>query len=314
MKIAISGSEGQLGLAWQAYLSGDLNVSNTIPSTVYPGYFESIISKHVVTGEIVWIPLNRTQFDLSKPELVEKVLDRYKPDILVNTAAYTKVDQAEEEKAIALEINAEGVAILAKACKKRGIRLIHYSTDYVFPGEVEDAHLYPQGYPESASTNPINVYGETKLKGEQALLNIGGDFLILRVSWLCGFHGNNFLKTIIHRANTQGHLKVVNDQIGVPTFTEEVVRHTLELIQLNIKGLYHLGSKGVISWYDFAKQILEYSEVNIPLEAVTSDAFPTKAKRPMFSKLSTSKLEELGIEVRPWQNACKRVVSSLKDH
>jgi dTDP-4-dehydrorhamnose reductase len=313
MKIAISGSEGQLGLSWQNYLKGDLDDTEAKSSNIHPGYFESKVPKSADSEAIYWLPLNRKQFDLCVPESIHATLDRFQPDVVINTAAYTKVDQAEDEQELAFECNAKGVAALGKACIERDIRLVHYSTDYVFPGVEEDLLKYPSGYPESAPTDPVNIYGETKRMGEQELLSIGGDFLILRVSWLCSAYGNNFLKTILRRAKSHGHLKVVNDQLGVPTFTEDVIGQTLELLQMDARGIFHLGSKGMISWYDFAKKILELADINVPLEAVSSDFFPSTAVRPKFSKLSTSKIENLGITVWPWQRSCKRVVSSLKD-
>ncbi|NBW70230.1 MAG: dTDP-4-dehydrorhamnose reductase [Bacteroidetes bacterium] len=313
MKIAISGSEGQLGLSWQHYLKGDLDDTEAKSSTILPGYYESKVYNSSDSEAIYWLPLNRAQFDLCVPESIQTTLDRFQPDVLINTAAYTKVDQAEDEQELAFECNAKGVAALGKACMERDIRLVHYSTDYVFPGLEEDALKYPSGYPESAPTDPVNIYGETKWKGEQELLSLESNVLILRVSWLCSAYGNNFLKTILKRAKSHGQLKVVNDQIGVPTFTEDVIEQTLQLLQLNAQGVLHLGSKGIISWHDFAKEILEFADINVPIEAVSSDFFPSKAVRPKFSKLSTSKLENLGIKVWPWQRACKRVVSSLKD-
>ena len=285
MKFLITGASGQLGRGWQRNLEGH------------------------TTNE--FIALNRQELDICNPESIRKVFTEYQPDVCINTAAYTHVDKAEKEYDQAYKGNVLGPQLLAEACAHRGIQLVHYSTDYVFSGKLSDRDIYNDGYPEEAPTDPVNQYGASKLAGEKAVESALPSALIVRVSWLSGIEGNNFVKAIINRANSLGKLSVVNDQYGVPCFVPDIVDQSLFLIQNKHVGIYHLGSKGCISWYDFAEKIIEYSNLNVPIEVVESSRFPTQAKRPHFSKLSTSKLEATGMAIHSWEIGCKTLVSEL---
>jgi dTDP-4-dehydrorhamnose reductase len=235
-----------------------------------------------------------------------------KPGLIINCAAYTKVDQAEDDSSAAFEVNEKGVHFLAEWCAANQVMLIHYSTDYVFSGNADDRKFYPDGYPEDVVTSPQNVYGKSKLAGEIAIQNSGAPHLIIRVSWLCGKYGNNFVKTMLRLASERDELSVVDDQLGSPTFTEDVVKSTKLLMDMHQKGIFHVTSTGLITWYDFAKAIFELRDVNIKLKKVTSDEFPVKAKRPAFSKLSTVKFTQLtGAEPADWKEQLQKLLQDL---
>jgi dTDP-4-dehydrorhamnose reductase len=287
MKLLVTGSGGQLGNGWQRSLKDHSSID--------------------------YVALNREALDICDEASIAKALDSHKPDVCVNTAAYTQVDKAETQTEEAYRGNVLGPKLLAEACAVRGIQLVHYSTDYVFSGKLTDREIFEDGYPEDAPTNPVNNYGATKLEGEQAVLKALPSALVLRVSWLCGLDGTNFVKAIINRAKTLGELKVVNDQFGVPSFVPDVVEQSLFLIQYKQSGLFHLGSGGCTSWYNFAKKIVEYAQLDVPVEAVGSSAFPTVAKRPHFSKLATKRLNDLGMPIYSWEIGCKTLVSALND-
>mgnify|MGYP001234376470 CR=1 FL=1 len=285
MKFLITGADGQLGRGWQRSLESQ------------------------PTDE--FIALNRQKLDICNPECIRKVLTEYKPDVCINTAAYTYVDNAEKEHDLAYRANVLGPKLLAEICAQRGIQLVHYSTDYVFSGKLSDREIYKDGYPEEAPTDPINQYGASKLEGEKAVVSALPSALIARVSWLCGLDGDNFVKSIIHRAKSSGQLQVVNDQFGIPCFVPYIIEQTRFLLHSRTSGLYHLGSKGCITWYDFANKIIEDAQLNVNVEAVDCSALSTQAQRPYFSKLSTSKLEATGMSVPSWEIGCKTLVSDL---
>jgi dTDP-4-dehydrorhamnose reductase len=227
-------------------------------------------------------------------------------------AAYTKVDQAEDDSDTAFTVNEKGAQYLAEWCASNQIMLIHYSTDYVFSGNADDRKFYPDGYPEDVVTAPRNVYGKSKLAGELAIQRSGAPHLMIRVSWLCGKYGNNFVKTMLRLATERDDLSVVDDQWGSPTFTNDVVKSTKLLMDTHQKGTFHVTSSGLITWYDFAKAIFELRDVDIKLNKVTSDKFPVKAKRPAFSKLSTVKFSQsTGVEPSDWKIQLQKLLNEL---
>lgn len=287
MKLVITGAGGQLGREWTLYCE-----QNKIS-------FKAFSSK---------------ELNILDEEELAAVCESEQPDILINCAAYTKVDEAEDEQQLAESVNSEALKSISYLCKIHDIKLIHYSTDYVFAGTQEDQKNVPDGYPEDYHTNPVNVYGTSKRRGELAIIESGCDYLICRVSWLCGKCGNNFVKTMLRLGREKSELKVVNDQFGVPTFSSDVVSHTFELINKKESGIFHLGSKGIISWYEFAKEIFDQSEISVKVDPVTSSEFPTKAKRPAFSKLSTKKISKIdGIEIKDWKVGLKNLLEDLND-
>ena len=286
MRILITGGSGQLGREWVSYLN---------------------------RKEVEFISLPSADLDVTDHDDTNRVLNNLRPDLIINCAAYTKVDQAEDEPEKAFRVNGEAVENLAKYCAKKKIKIVHFSTDYVFPGTEEDMQKFPEGYPEDHPTKPINVYGSSKLAGEKAILESGCDYLLIRVSWLCGNYGNNFVKTMLKLAEDRDELKVVNDQFGCPTFAKNVVENCWQLIEGKEEGVFHLTSKGKITWYDFASEIFKQAGVDINLQPVDSFAFPTKAKRPAFSLLSTKKIANIsGVSLIDWEEGLKSMLAELK--
>jgi len=285
MKLLITGASGQLGREWVLFCE-ERAIS-----------FEAFDSRAL---------------DITNKELVRDICERVKPDVLINCAAYTKVDMAEDEPELSEQINSEALAHISSICSEMGIKLIHYSTDYIFGGTKNDQEKMPNGYPEDYETDPINVYGATKRNGEQTVIVSGCEFLILRVSWLCGRFGNNFVKTMIRLGTEKDELNVVNDQFGSPTFADQVVEQSFELLNQAKMGIYHLSSEGVTTWYDFAKEIFRLKEIDVSINPVNSEMFKTKAKRPAFSKLSTKKISLLpNIEIIDWQKGLQKLFKTI---
>lgn len=288
MKILLTGASGQLGREWQHQAAGRQDL-------------------------ILW-PYTSSQLDITDAERLSAVLEGRQPDVVVNCAAYTDVDGAEEQRERAQAINAEAVGRLAKHSAEQGCKLVHYSTDYVFPGREKDREQCPEGYPEEYPADPINWYGRTKWEGEQAIRRAGDAHLILRLSWLCGQFGDNFVKTMLRLGRDRDELQVVSDQWGSPTFTENAVVNTLNLLQAEVAGTYHITSKGMITWYDFAKAIFELESIDVAVQPVDSDAFATKAERPRFSKLSTNKLESVtGSALIDWHDGLALLLQQLQN-
>lgn len=253
--------------------------------------------------------LNSEKLDISDKVALEKKLREISPDVVVNCAAYTKVDQAENDRTKAFLVNETAVRNLGQLCSDYGIKLIHYSTDYVFPGMKEDQKRYPDGYPEDAESAPINLYGESKLAGEEVLREIGGDWLLIRVSWLCGNHGANFVLKMLELAREREEVMVVDDQIGSPAFTFDVVKKSIELLERNESGIYHVSCSGSLSWADFAEEIFRLSGNNTGVRRVSSEEFKTIAKRPSFSLLSKEKLLKKDIELLDWKKGLVQMLS-----
>ncbi len=245
---------------------------------------------------------SRLEVDLARPNQVERAVGEVRPDVIVNCAAYTKVDQAELETEKAEAVNIHAVANLAKVAAAKNILLVHYSTDYVFPGLVEHRRIHPDGYPETFPPDPVNAYGRTKWLGEQQIRVTGCRHLIIRISWLCGHHGSNFASTMLRLAQERDSLKVVNDQSGCPTFAVPAVFNTRVLVEKEVTGTIHLSSQGETTWYDFAREIFRLNKVTVRLEAIPTSAYPTLAARPKWSRLDIRQLAGVpGTRILPWQ-------------
>lgn len=231
--------------------------------------------------------------DITKIEDVRKIVEKETPDVIIHCAAYTNVDKAEEEKETALLINEKGTENIAKICGEKDITLVYISTDYVFDGEKEAPYL-PSDQP-----NPINSYGLSKLKGEEALMSHCQKFYIARTSWLYGHHGKNFVETMISLKDKE-ELKVVDDQIGCPTWTCELVEGIIELLtEEEPFGIYHICGSGKTSWYGFAKEIFKQMGYKVNLKPCTTDEFPRPARRPKNSILENNNI------CRDWKLALK---------
>lgn len=265
---------------------------------------------------------NKTEMDLSDPNQILYTLRQVKPELIINAGAYTAVDKAESEPELARAINCVAPEILAKEAKKMGATLIHYSTDYTYSGEIRN-----KPYIESDLSSPINVYGKTKLDGDKAIELSGASYLIFRTSWIYGSKSKNFLRTILRLAKEKTVLRVVDDQIGTPTWCQSIADATGKIImQLNdkndgslsekvykVSGIYHMTCEGETNWHMFARAILELTRPD-PMPqviAIPSTQYPTLATRPAYSVLSNSKLHNtFGVQLPHWADALKSCLNS----
>ncbi len=286
MKFLITGAGGQLGREWVERLKA---------------------SSHEVAG------FGSDTLDITDRESVAEVLSKEQPDVVINCAAYTAVDDAEDNEEIAFQVNRDGAANVANTCRNHGIKLVHFSTDYVFEGSERDKQKFQAGYPEDHPANPQNVYGASKWAGEEEVKRIGGDWLILRVSWLSGEFGNNFIKTMLRFSKDRDELQVVDDQIGCPTFCSDVVEKTMKLVDMDQNGYFHISSAGAITWYELTEEILRQTERSerVTLKPVSSAQFASKASRPSFSLLNCSKLKEAGLEQLNWKDGLRELINKI---
>lgn len=283
--IAVSGANGQVG--WELH---QLSKSNQL--------FEFIF-------------LSRNEMNLSDETSIKLFFDQYKVDYFVNAAAYTQVDLAEDETELSTTINSKAVSIISKICFEKNIHFIHFSTDYVFNGEGETP------FKETDVANPINFYGQTKLNGEIDSLKNNPNSIIIRTSWVYSSHGKNFVKTMLRLMNEKEEISVVNDQVGCPTFAGNLAEAVLKIcseIERGNKhtGIYHYSNQGIISWFQFASAIKEIKKLDCKLNAISTNEFPTKAKRPKFSALNTQKIQkDFNIEIPFWKDSLKKCLESL---
>ena len=283
INVLVTGSNGQLGSCIKALA---LNHSNI--NFIYTDYLE---------------------LDICNLDKVYAFFESQK-DIhyCINCAAYTAVDKAESDVEKAFEINALGPKNLALACFKNNTTLIHVSTDFVFDGK----HSMP--YTEIDKPNPISVYGKSKLKGEEEITHIFNNFFIIRTSWLYSEYCQNFLITMLRLSKERKELSIVADQIGTPTYAKDLAKVILKIVKGNNKnyGTYHYSNEGISSWYDFAKAIFDIQNSAVKVHPIKTEAYPTPAKRPLFSVLNKTKIKsKLGISVPYWRDSLKAALSNL---
>ena len=289
MKILVTGAEGQLGSEIR------------LAAGEYPDF------------EFLFTDVN--ELDLTNQEATSLFVKQEKPDFVINCAAYTAVDIAEKDSELAEIINTKVPAYLGKLANQYNYKLIHISTDYVFDGT---AYL---PYTENDLVNPESVYGKTKLNGEIALLKESAGSVVIRTSWLYSRHGNNFLKTMIRLGEERDQLKVVYDQIGSPTFSGDLAKAILEIISKTVSnkvswkpGIYNYSNEGVCSWYDFARSIHEVSGITCTVHPITTEEYPTPAKRPAYSVLNKSKIKRIfGLEIPYWRDSLKVCIQEMKN-
>lgn len=236
-----------------------------------------------------WIFADRTQVTLDDLNLLQSQLEAIKPDVIFNCGAYTAVDKAESEKDLAFKVNYLAVELIAKYTFNNNVKLIHVSTDYVFDGSSAIA------LDEEAKTNPINVYGESKLAGEVACIRENPESIVIRTSWVYSKFGNNFVKTMQRLMNERDEINVVNDQIGSPTYAADLAQAMINIIESSkwIPGVYNYSNEGEISWYEFALSIKELGDYNCRVGGIPSASYPTPAKRPSFSLLNKEKIKAI---------------------
>ena len=248
-------------------------------------------------------------FPLTEPVKMEAYLKKFKPEAVIHCAAYTAVDRAEDEPEACRAVNAEGTRNLARLCREMDAKLIYISTDYVFPGTGEEA------YAEDAPTSPVNVYGDSKLEGEEAVRELMTKYFIVRISWVFGYNGKNFIRTMLKLAESHDKLTVVDDQVGSPTYTRDLAVLLAAMVKSDKYGTYHATNEGFCSWADLAIETFRQAGVKVEVERVTSDKFPTKATRPHNSRLSKEALDQAGFARLPrWQDAVGRYLIELHNH
>jgi dTDP-4-dehydrorhamnose reductase len=289
VKILLLGSNGQLG--WE-------------------------ILRMAKGGVIECLGLDRPQFDITDHQAVEKAVGKRRFSVVINVSAYTAVDKAESERDEAFAVNAEGPGYLASVCTQQDIPLIHISTDYVFDG------LKGSPYVETDPIRPTSAYGESKAAGEHAVRDHLEAHLILRTSWLYSTHGNNFVKTILRLASEREELHVVADQYGCPTYAADLAAAVLQIVEQIRRsgstpwGTYHYCGQGVTTWHGFAEKICElareYRTLQVKrIKAISTEEYPTPAKRPPYSVLDCSKIQGLlGIRTRPWGDSLSEMIAS----
>ncbi|OCG03479.1 dTDP-4-dehydrorhamnose reductase [Gilliamella apis] len=266
---------------------------------------------------IDWILLatDSQQLDITDNLAVNNFINEHRPDVIVNAAAYTAVDMAEDEQDLAYQVNTVGPKNLAIAAQKYNAKFIHVSTDYVFDGTKNIP------YTEEDTTNPINIYGKTKRNGEVAILNNNPSAIIIRTSWVFSEYGNNFVKTMLKLASNKSELSIINDQLGCPTYAGDIANTILTIIMNECDGgIYHYCGDQSITWFKFASKIFLITEKlnpittkKITLKPILTSGYPTKAKRPLYSVLNMNKIEKIaGIKASDWNSALVHVISHIK--
>ncbi|MEQ9923856.1 dTDP-4-dehydrorhamnose reductase [Pectobacterium brasiliense] len=281
MRILLTGANGQLGRCFQDRLPAKWEVLAT----------------------------DTAELDITDLAHIEQVVKDFQPDAIVNAAAYTAVDKAESEPELAEKINATGPENLAIVANKQGIRLVHVSTDYVFDGNATEP------YSEDSATNPLSVYGKTKLAGEQAVAKASPEAIIVRTAWVFSEYGNNFVKTMLRLAKERDSLSIVHDQRGCPTYAGDLAQAIISLLEKNaVGGIYHYCGDKEVSWYEFAQAIFS-AAVQKPLlnkapilTPITTAQYPTPAHRPAYSTLAGEKTKALGIALSDWKRALKKII------
>ncbi|MDD2634711.1 MAG: dTDP-4-dehydrorhamnose reductase [Bacteroidales bacterium] len=266
----------------------------------------------VKTSELEFIFTDLPETDITNVDSIDKIFAENKIDIIINCAAYTAVDKAEDDQENAYQANAKGPEILAKKAAETGAKFIHISTDYVFDGQANTPYI------ETDVEKPVSVYGRTKLEGEKLAIKNSSDCIIIRTSWLYSEYGNNFAKTMLKLATEKEKLNVVFDQIGTPTYAgslaKAVLKIVLDYVNLNTwkSGIYHYSDLGVCSWYDFAVFLLKQRNLNTPIFPVRSSEFVTRTQRPAYSVLDKSKIiKTYNISIPYWTDACLEMLRKL---
>ena len=278
-KVLVTGGSGQLGYDLIKKLK-ELNIEVLAPTT--------------------------NEMDITDKNCVTSVINDFKPDVIYHCAAYTAVDKAEEEKEICYNVNVNGTKNIVEAAKNTSSKVVYISTDYVFDGTKEGLYL------ENDIPNPINYYGYTKYCGEEIVKELT-DYLIVRISWVFGINGKNFVKTMLKLSETKNELSVVSDQIGSPTYTEDLSNLLIDMVLKEKIGIFNATNEEFCSWYEFAKYIFEVNNIDIKLNPILTKDYKTLAKRPLNSKLNKNKLEEENLDRMPtWQNATKRYCKLLR--
>ena len=249
----------------------------------------------------------RQEFDITDYNAAHDFIINYMPDAVIHCSAYTAVDKAEDDQEICRRVNADGTETIAKICKEIDAKMLYLSTDYVFAGT--GSRFYEPDDP----VNPLNFYGLTKWEGEETVRELLKKYFIVRISWVFGKNGNNFIKTMLRLGKNKKEINVVADQIGSPTYTADLAPLLCDMIAADKYGTYHATNEGICSWADFAEEIFRQTEIECKVNRIASKEYPTRAKRPFNSRMSKEKLIANGFNKLPvWQNAVKRYLEELK--
>ena len=279
MRILVTGVKGQLGY----------DVMNELAKRGHTG-----------------IGVDVEEMDITDAAKVEQVIKESEVEAVIHCAAYTAVDAAEDNAELCHKINAEGTENIAKVCKELDLKMIYISTDYVFNGEGT------RPWEPDDEREPLNVYGQAKYEGELAVEKYLEKYYIVRIAWVFGVNGKNFIKTMLNLSETHDELSVVNDQIGSPTYTYDLAKLLVDMVETDKYGRYHATNEGLCTWYEFATEILRQAGKEITVHPVTSDQFPSKARRPHNSRMSKDKLEANGFDRLPtWQDALNRYLKAI---
>ena len=302
MKVFVTGVNGQLGHDVMNELAkrGIVGIGSDLKLE-----YSSVADGSAVTT-MPYVPL-----DITDKKAVNKVITEIQPDAVIHCAAWTAVDMAEDDDKVALvrKVNADGTQNIANVCKKLDCKMMYISTDYVFNGQGTEPWQ-----PDCKDYAPLNVYGQTKLEGELAVANTLDKYFIVRIAWVFGLNGNNFIKTMLNVGKKFPELRVVNDQIGTPTYTLDLARLLVDMLETEKYGYYHATNEGgYISWYDFACEIFKQAKYDVKVTPVTTAEYGlSKAKRPFNSRLDKRKLLENGFEPLPiWQDAVERYLEEI---
>lgn len=246
------------------------------------------------------------EMDITDAEAVEKEMKADDLDAVIHCAAYTAVDAAEDNREICMRVNADGTRNIARVCKELGLKMVYISTDYVFDGKGE------RPWEPDDARNPLNVYGESKYQGELAVEECLDKYFIVRIAWVFGVNGKNFIKTMLKLAENHKEVNVVNDQTGSPTYTYDLAVLLVDMVETEKYGRYHATNEGLCTWYEFAKEIFRQAGLDVKVNPVSSEEFPAKAERPHNSRMDKSKLTDNGFALLPtWQDALKRYLKAI---
>lgn len=280
MRVLVTGVKGQLGH----------DVMNELAKRGYEG-----------------VGVDVDEMDITDAQKVDEVITKAQVDKVIHCAAYTAVDAAEDNVELCRRVNAEGTENIAKVCKRLDLPMVYLSTDYVFDGEGE------RPWEPDDERDPLNVYGQTKYEGELAVERNLDKYFIVRIAWVFGVNGKNFIKTMLNLAQNHDTITVVDDQVGSPTYTYDLARLLVDMIETEKYGHYHATNEGLCTWYEFAKEIFRQAGVDVKVVPVTSEQFQAKAKRPHNSRMNKDKLDAMGFQRLPsWQDALSRYLKIIR--
>lgn len=275
MKVLVTGANGQLGYD---------------------------VIKLLDSEGIEFLGTDRESLDITNEENVTRVINDYNPNVVIHCAAYTAVDKAEDEKELCYSVNVLGTRNIAQACKEINAKMVYISTDYVFDGEGD------MSFEVTDKPNPINYYGKTKYEGELEVHKFLDKYFVVRISWVFGSNGNNFVKTMLRLGKERDEISVVADQIGSPTYTPDLAKLLVEMIKTDKYGIYHATNEGYCSWYEFASEIFKQAGMDVKVNPIKTEDYPTKAKRPKNSRLYKNSL----IKLENWEDALNHYIKHMK--